>query len=168
MPRCRTFRIQCNRFQPSEALFNPLPLDLAYGIAGVPRGPAVDGASAAAVLILRHVRRDIDVPTFRHKLRCIVRLVGSHRDSLRAGNLFQHHQRRVRGCGRYEEEQNDDGQQCDPIERFHTKQQSPEKSSHARRPGTTSDDTGRDQPHALADYEVSYLRSGRAKSHTDF
>src|SRR6478752_10670635 len=45
------------RFQPPEDAFDPGPTGLTGGVARVARGAAVDGAAAATLPVLAHVRR---------------------------------------------------------------------------------------------------------------
>src|SRR5215470_8637987 len=42
---------QRNRLQPPEAFFDSLPLSLAHGIARVPRGASIDGATTTSFMV---------------------------------------------------------------------------------------------------------------------
>ena len=59
---------QRNRFQPSEALFNALPFSLTDGITCVPRGATINRAAARAFVVLRHLRRHLQVPALFHEV----------------------------------------------------------------------------------------------------
>src|SRR5215469_8550753 len=59
------FAHQRDRLQPTEALFDPLPLSLAEGIPQMPHGAPVNRAAAAASVVLCHMRV---THRFRHSL----------------------------------------------------------------------------------------------------
>src|ERR1022692_870556 len=50
---------QRDRLQPSETLFNTLPLPLTDGISGVLRRTSINGAPTGSLQVLGHVRRDL-------------------------------------------------------------------------------------------------------------
>src|ERR1035441_9923096 len=66
---------QCDVLQPAEALFDPLPLLLTYGVAGVSRGPRIDGAATRSGRVLRHVRCHVHVAAFGYELCRVKTLV---------------------------------------------------------------------------------------------
>src|SRR5260370_18004258 len=82
---------QCDRLQPTEALFDSLPLLLADPISGGPRGPLVNGAAPTPLGVLGHVRCHRQIPAFRHEAPGVVSMVGSHRPSLLTPRLVLHH-----------------------------------------------------------------------------
>src|SRR6266550_7254 len=86
---------QRDRLEPSEALFNPLPLSLADGVSRVLRRTSIDRAPTRPPEILRHVRCDLQVATLGHEIRSVVALVAAYRYLLRSPNLFQHDQRGI-------------------------------------------------------------------------
>src|SRR5215467_8684966 len=81
--------------QPSEALFDPFSLLLTDRVAAMPRGPGVDGASAAALRVLRYMWRDLQMPALGHEILRVVTFVGTYRDLMIARNLLQHSHRRA-------------------------------------------------------------------------
>src|SRR5215831_12086413 len=83
---------QCDRLQPTEALFDSLPLLLTDPISGVPRGPLVKGAASIPLGVLCHVWSRLEVVAFRHEVPGVVSLVGAQCHSMLTGNLFQHDQ----------------------------------------------------------------------------
>lgn len=89
---------QRGRFQPAKAFLNPLPIILADSVAGLASGAPVDSAPATTPHALRHVWRDTQVPTLRHKLRGFKSLVVAYGHAHRSRKLFQQRQsRQVRG-----------------------------------------------------------------------
>src|SRR5215472_1113201 len=68
--------------QPRETLFDPFSFLLTDRVAVMPRGPGVDGASAAALRVLRYMRRrrDLRMPALLHELPRVVTFVGTYRD----------------------------------------------------------------------------------------
>jgi len=67
-----------NGLQPSEALFNSLPLDLADPIAGVPDCSRINRAPARPIIVLRHMRGNVHVPTLGDEALGVVSLVACH------------------------------------------------------------------------------------------
>jgi hypothetical protein len=55
------FAQQRDVFQPTEALLDPLPFLLTDVVTGMPRGARIDGAAAAPLVVLRHVRGHVHV-----------------------------------------------------------------------------------------------------------
>ena len=53
---------RADELAPAEALLDALPLALADLVAGVSGGATVDGAAPVAVEVLRHMRRDVQLP----------------------------------------------------------------------------------------------------------
>ena len=86
---------QSNRLQPAETFLDPLPLPLADAVACMTRCPLVDGTAAASALILRHMRCDLHVTALGDEIRRVEAFVTAHGYPLRAGDLFQHQQRRI-------------------------------------------------------------------------
>ena len=86
---------QRDRLQPAETFFDSLPLDLADAIAFVPRRPRINRAATAPPIVLRHVRRDSQVPALGHEIQRVIAFVSARRDRLCTRNMLQHHQRRI-------------------------------------------------------------------------
>jgi len=66
-PTMPHFPQQRDRLQPAEAFFDPLPLLLAEAIGGVPRRPRINRAPAPPSVILRDVRRHVQMPALGHE-----------------------------------------------------------------------------------------------------
>src|SRR2546422_11537978 len=81
-----------HRLQPAKDLFHPLALPLTDRITTVPRRPPIDGA-LPPLIVLRYVRRDLQVSSLGYKLLTVITLVGAHRHRLIARNPLHHHQR---------------------------------------------------------------------------
>ena len=81
---------QCDRLQPSEALFNSLPLLLTDFVSLVPGGSPIDCATPAPLRVLRYVRGHLHVSAFAYEVSGVIRLIRTDRDSMSARNLFQH------------------------------------------------------------------------------
>ena len=92
------FSQQRDRFQPAEAFFDALPFPLTDGIAWVPRGSPINGTPTWPLLILGDMRRNIQVSALGDKTGSIKSFVPANRNRLAAGNLLQHHQRRIPLC----------------------------------------------------------------------
>lgn len=75
---------QRDRFQPAEAFFDPLPVPLADPVAVVACGALIDGAATVALLVLGHVRRDIQMPALGDEIFRVVSFIGSDRDAIRS------------------------------------------------------------------------------------
>src|SRR5262245_53838191 len=84
--------------QPPETLFDPFSFLLTDRVAVMPRGPGVDRASAAALRVLRYMRRDLQMPALGHEIPRVVTFVGTYRDLMLARNLLQHSHRRGSLC----------------------------------------------------------------------
>src|SRR3954471_16726260 len=69
-----------DRFHPPEGAFDQGALLLADCITGVPSGPSINGA----VLLLRHMRSDLDRAQCLHKIFDIIAFVGPCRDGASA------------------------------------------------------------------------------------
>ncbi len=89
---------QRNRLQPAETFFDPLPLFLADTLAHVPCRAAIERAATGPLVILRHLRPHMQVPSFGHEIHRAVALVSACRHPLPARNLLQPHQRRITLC----------------------------------------------------------------------
>ena len=86
---------QSDIFHPAEAFLNALPFLLTYGITGVACGSPVDGAAARSLVVSRHMRGNVHMPTFGDELCGVKAFVTAHREALIAWQLLQHQQRRV-------------------------------------------------------------------------
>ena len=95
IPRCRSLCSSAIRLQPSEALFDTLPLPLTDGISRVPRGTRINRTPTWPFQILRHVRRDLHVSALRHEICRVIGLVAAHGHLPCSRNLFQHDQRGI-------------------------------------------------------------------------
>lgn len=71
-----------DQLAPAEALLDALSLALADLVARVPRCAAIDGTSAVALAVLRHMRRDVDLAARLDEALGVVRLVRTDRYSL--------------------------------------------------------------------------------------
>lgn len=58
-----------NRFQPAEAFFDSLPLSWTENITGMTRGAAINRAATRPRMILRDMRRHLQIPLLFHKSR---------------------------------------------------------------------------------------------------
>ena len=67
-------------FQPSKAFLDQPSPAQADGIAGLPCRSAVQVA-AAPLVVLRHMRRDVQLPYRAHKILRVVGLIRAHGDS---------------------------------------------------------------------------------------
>jgi len=65
---------QRDRFQPSEALLDTLPLPLTDGISRVLRRASINRTPTGSLQILSHVRRDLQVATFGHEICRVISL----------------------------------------------------------------------------------------------
>ena len=70
------------RLHPAEDLFNPFALPLADLVSSMSRGSGVDGAAAPSLVVLRHMRRHIQIPHPSHEVPGVVSLVGGYRHAL--------------------------------------------------------------------------------------
>src|SRR5271156_1248079 len=68
---------QRDRLQPSEALFDTLPLPLADGISRVLRGTRINRTPTRPFQILSHVRRDLHGSALRHEICRVIGLVAA-------------------------------------------------------------------------------------------
>ena len=69
------FPQQRDGLQPAETFFDALPLDLADAIALVPGRALVNGASASPFVVLRYMRRDLQVPALDHEIERVIAFV---------------------------------------------------------------------------------------------
>ena len=82
--------------QPPKALLDQPAATQPDGVAGLPSGPSIQIA-AAVLVVLRNMRRHVQLPHRAHEILAIVSLVGAHSDAPGAAVLFlfEHQQRRV-------------------------------------------------------------------------
>src|SRR5258708_25923118 len=83
---------QRDRLQPSETLFNTLPLPLTDGISWVLRRPSINRTPTGPFQVLGYVRRGFQVSALGHEIHCVVVLGPSYRFLSRSRNLLQHYQ----------------------------------------------------------------------------
>src|SRR5512133_1873338 len=82
------FSQQRDRLQPSETLFNALPLSLTDGVPCMLCRAGIHRAPTRSLQILGHVRRNLQVPAFSYEIRRVVGLVAAHGHMLRSRNPF--------------------------------------------------------------------------------
>ena len=80
--------------EPSESLFDQPAAVQADGVAGMPRGSAAE-VGAASLLVLRHMRGDVQLACGRDEILGVVSLVRAYGDATLAAFLFvlEHQQR---------------------------------------------------------------------------
>jgi hypothetical protein len=78
-----------HRFQPAEDFLHALPLSLADQVPGVSERALVQ-STPPVLVVLRHMRSCVALPALSDEIFRVVRLVCADRDSVLAGNLFDH------------------------------------------------------------------------------
>ena len=84
------FPQQGYRFEPAEALFDPLAFSLADLVTSVPGSSAINGTATRAIGVLRYMRCDVHLAALGYKISGVVALVGSYRDALLSRDLLDH------------------------------------------------------------------------------
>ena len=84
-----------HRLQPAETFFDAFPLALTDLVSRMPRGTRVNRAAARPRMVLRHVRRHLQMPALRHEPARIESLVAAYRHRFRPSKFLQHQQRSI-------------------------------------------------------------------------
>ena len=82
-------------FAPAKTFLNAFADALADRIGGVASGAPVQRRAAAARVILRHMRRDIELARLFDEPLGVIAFIGTERDAMAAGQRAEHRYRRV-------------------------------------------------------------------------